>query len=85
MNTCLSHISSAPASSLYSARRTRHRVDSFCDALKAKRVRLVGDFTRWEFAANPMNRIPDGRWMASPISIPKQALSHTTTVMRQSR
>lgn len=49
----------------YSAKRTRHRVNFFCDAPKAKRVRLVGDFNGWDLAATPMRRMRDGCWTAS--------------------
>ena len=49
----------------YSAKRTRHHMDFFCDAPEAKSVRLVGDFNGWDLAATPMQRMPDGRWMAS--------------------
>ena len=49
----------------YSAKRTRHRVQFFCDAPKAGSVRLVGDFNSWDLAATPMHRTNDGRWMAT--------------------
>ena len=49
----------------YSARRTRHQVDFFCDAPEAQNVQLVGDFNGWDLAATPMQRMPDGRWMAT--------------------
>ena len=49
----------------YSAKRTRHHMDFFCDAPEAKSVQLVGDFNGWDLAATPMQRMPDGRWMAS--------------------
>jgi 1,4-alpha-glucan branching enzyme len=49
----------------YSAKRTRHHVDFFCDAPEAEGVRLVGDFNDWDIAATPMRRMPDGRWMAT--------------------
>jgi len=48
----------------YSARRTLHHVNFFCDAPGASCVCLVGDFNRWDLAATPMLRTPDGRWMA---------------------
>ena len=48
-----------------SARQTRHHVGFFCDAPQAKSVSLVGDFNGWDSAATPMQRTPDGRWMAS--------------------
>ncbi|MGO8764489.1 MAG: isoamylase early set domain-containing protein [Limisphaerales bacterium] len=47
-----------------SAKRTRHHMDFFCDAPQAQSVRLVGDFNGWDLAATPMQRMPDGRWMA---------------------
>jgi 1,4-alpha-glucan branching enzyme len=40
-------------------------VDFFCDAPKASRVALVGDFNAWDPAATPMLRMPDGQWRAS--------------------
>jgi 1,4-alpha-glucan branching enzyme len=49
----------------YSARRTLHHVDFFCDAPKAAHVCLVGDFNDWKPTATPMLRMPDGRLMAS--------------------
>ena len=49
----------------YSASRTRHHVDFFCEAPEAERVNLVGDFNGWDLAATPMKRLPDGRWMTS--------------------
>ena len=49
----------------FSAKRTRHHVDFFCDAPEARSVGLVGDFNGWDLAATPMHREPDGRWMAS--------------------
>ena len=51
--------------SRYSAKRTRHRVAFFCDAPKAERVRLLGDFNGWNFGATPMCQMPDGRWTTS--------------------
>lgn len=51
--------------SRYSAKRTRHHVDFFCDAPEAQSVQLVGDFNGWDLAATPMRRMPDRRWMAS--------------------
>jgi 1,4-alpha-glucan branching enzyme len=49
----------------YSAQRTSHHKDFFCDARGAGHVSLVGDFNGWDMAATPMRRMPDGRWMAS--------------------
>lgn len=49
----------------YSAKRTRHHVDFFCRAPDAERVCLIGDFNEWQPAANPMQRLPDGCWIAS--------------------
>ena len=46
----------------YSADQTRHHVDFFCDAPKAKGVTLVGDFNGWDPATTPMHRTTDGRW-----------------------
>lgn len=48
----------------YSAKRTRHHVTFWCDAPEAESVRLVGDFNNWDIAATPMQRMPDGRWVA---------------------
>lgn len=50
---------------VYSAKRTLHHLDLFCDAPKAESVTLAGDFNGWDSTANPMHRLPDGRWMAS--------------------
>ena len=49
----------------YSAKHALHHVNFFCDAPGASHVCLVGDFNRWNMAATPMLRTPDGRWMAS--------------------
>ena len=47
------------------AGRSLHHVSFFCEATNAHHISLVGDFNRWNPAATPMNRMPDGRWMAS--------------------
>lgn len=47
------------------AGHNHHHVDLFCHAPNAKQVCLVGDFNRWQPAAFPMERMPDGGWMAS--------------------
>ena len=52
------------ATGRYSAKRTRHQVDFFCNAPKAQSVRLVGEFNGWDMAATPMRRMLDGRWFA---------------------
>ena len=65
MNSTLEHkYSRADFSEHYSAKRTLHHVDFFCDAPEAAHVCLVGDFNGWDMAATPMRRMPDGRWMA---------------------
>jgi 1,4-alpha-glucan branching enzyme len=43
-------------------RRPLHLVNLFCRAPQAKSVVLVGDFNRWDPAAHPMTRMPDGGW-----------------------
>ena len=65
MNPVTGEPSAAAPPGRYSARRTRHHVNFFCDAPEAGSVRLVGDFNGWDMAASPMQRMPDGRWMAS--------------------
>lgn len=65
MNTTISETAPGMSPTRYSARRTRHHVDFFCDASKAEIVSLVGDFNGWDVAANPMRPTPDGRWLAS--------------------
>jgi 1,4-alpha-glucan branching enzyme len=55
----------AEPSGRYSAKRTRHHVDFFCDAREARSVALLGDFNHWNPMATPLRRMPDGRWMAS--------------------
>jgi len=47
------------------AGRSLHHVSFFCEAKEAERVFLVGDFNQWNPTATPMNRMADGRWMAS--------------------
>ncbi len=46
----------------YSARRQQHHVTFFCEAPHAAQVDLVGDFNKWQPAAHPMQRMPDGWW-----------------------
>lgn len=65
MNTATCELSPAVLPRRYSATRTRHHLDFFCEAPKAESVSLVGDFNEWDLAATPMRRMPDGRWMAS--------------------
>lgn len=65
MNTLTCEPRPAVALGRYSAKRTRHHVDFFCDAPDAVQVCLVGDFNEWQPTANPMQRMPDGYWMAS--------------------
>ena len=65
MNTPTCEQPAATWLSRYSAGRTRHRVDFFCDAPSARTVQLVGDFNDWQAGATPMRKMPDGRWMAS--------------------
>ncbi len=49
--------------SAYGARRTLRGVNSICIAPQAQSVSLVGDFNKWNPAANPMKRMPDGAWL----------------------
>lgn len=49
----------------YSAGRTVHRVNFYCEAPHAREVFLVGDFNDWRPTATPMHRTPDGRWRVS--------------------
>jgi 1,4-alpha-glucan branching enzyme len=49
--------------SRYSAKRTIHAVDFFCDAPRARKVSIVGSFNEWQPEAAPMKKMPDGRWM----------------------
>jgi len=46
----------------YSAERTLHHVDFFCDAPGATQVCLIGDFNGWDTATTPMRQTADGRW-----------------------
>ena len=64
-STTETKFSSLEPAGRYSAKRTRHHVDFFCRAPKAENVTLVGDFNKWDPAATPMRRMPDGRWMVS--------------------
>jgi len=63
MNTAVCNSRSAIPSRGSSTKHTL--VISFCDAPHAESVRLVGDFNGWDLAATPMQRMPDGCWMAS--------------------
>jgi 1,4-alpha-glucan branching enzyme len=65
MSTAMLERGTAAPATRYSANRTRHHVNFFCDAPRAESVKLVGDFNGWDLAATPMRRMPDGRWMAS--------------------
>jgi len=65
MNTATSERNSTGSQRPYSAARQQHHVTFFCDAPGAGSVTLAGDFNGWNSAANPMRRMPDGRWMAS--------------------
>lgn len=65
MNTTVLRPKPALPSEHYSVKRTRHRLNFYCDAPQAESVRLVGDFNDWDLAGNPMRRMPDGRWMAT--------------------
>ncbi len=65
MNTTTCERGSTESQRPYSARRQRHHVTFFCDAPEAESVRLVGDFNGWDLTATPMQRLLDGRWMAS--------------------
>ena len=49
--------------SAYGARRTLRGVNFICVAPQAQSVSLVGDFNKWNPAANPMTRMPDGAWL----------------------
>jgi 1,4-alpha-glucan branching enzyme len=67
--TAANNLLSVPAPALpasrYSAKRTRHHVDFFCDAPRASAVFLTGDFNDWQPGTTPMQRTPDGRWTVS--------------------
>jgi len=45
------------------ARRILRGVNFICVAPQAQSVSLVGDFNKWNPAANPMKRVPDGAWL----------------------
>jgi 1,4-alpha-glucan branching enzyme len=47
----------------YGARKTLRGVNFICVAPEAQSVSLVGDFNKWNPAANPMKRMPDGAWL----------------------
>jgi 1,4-alpha-glucan branching enzyme len=65
MNSPICEPNPKMTASPFSAMRTRHHIDFFCQAPDAKRVCLVGDFNDWKADANPMQRMPDGYWMAN--------------------
>jgi 1,4-alpha-glucan branching enzyme len=44
----------------YSAKRSRHHIDFFCQAPEAKQVAISGEFDHWK--PEPMQRGPDGYW-----------------------
>jgi 1,4-alpha-glucan branching enzyme len=47
-----------------SARLPRHAVDFFCNAPRAENVFVTGDFNKWRADTTPMQRGPDGCWVA---------------------
>lgn len=49
--------------SSFSARKTLRAINFVCSALEAQSVSLVGDFNKWNPAANPMKRMADGAWL----------------------
>ena len=49
--------------SAYGARRNLRGMNFICVAPQAQSVSLVGDFNKWNPAANPMKRMPDGAWL----------------------
>jgi 1,4-alpha-glucan branching enzyme len=65
MNTLPCEMAPAVALGRYSAKRTRHHVNFFCQAPGAVQVSIVGDFNNWQPKASPMRRMPDGSWMTS--------------------
>lgn len=65
MNDSISETKPAVTMSPYSAKRTRHQVTFICRAPDAKQVCLAGDFNEWQSTANPMQKMPDGHWVAS--------------------
>ncbi len=46
-------------------KQTLRGVNFICHATQAQQVSLVGDFNRWDAAAHPMKRMPDGAWLLS--------------------
>jgi 1,4-alpha-glucan branching enzyme len=49
--------------SAYGARKTLRGINFVCLAPQAQTVTLVGDFNKWNPAAHPMKRMPDGAWL----------------------
>lgn len=48
----------------YAQHYNTRAVNFICGATHAQYVSLVGDFNRWNPSANPMQRQPDGAWLA---------------------
>jgi len=48
----------------YSARKMTKPVNFFLTAPQARTVSVIGDFNKWDPAANPMQRRVDGAWFA---------------------
>jgi 1,4-alpha-glucan branching enzyme len=48
----------------YSAKKMSKPVHFYCEAPEANAVSVAGDFNHWNPLANPMQRMPDGRWRA---------------------
>ena len=57
-------VSSLFAPNRYSAKKTVKPVNFVCRAPEARQVYLSGDFNAWDAAVHPMQRQPDGAWVA---------------------
>jgi 1,4-alpha-glucan branching enzyme len=49
--------------SSFGPRKTLRAMNFICNAPQAQSVSLVGDFNKWNPAAHPMKRMPDGAWL----------------------
>jgi nucleoid DNA-binding protein len=56
---------------------TRVKVDFLClTAKNASRVSIVGNFNGWDETCNPMQRLPDGSWVAEMDAVSGQTLKY---------
>ncbi len=61
---CFENYSAGPINNRYSAKASTRDINFMLLAPEAQKVFIIGDFNQWKVGANPMNRLPDGGWIA---------------------